>query len=116
MNDKWISSKKSTNNVNEFQNYDEEKLSKIVSSVIHEYDVIQDPPNTKSQAQGSIKSEMIQKSKTDNVGKMLQEDNANTTDKGCDGALIYPRINCKERIVSISLTDFIILLDTDYFI
>lgn len=107
MSDSWLNSKKTTDPSNGNKEIKADNLTKLVSSVIHEYDVIEDPPLSQPQAQtqahGSVKmTDMIQ-SKVDNVEKLLEDDKMKPAETVTDQALVYPRVNCKEKIVKFVL-------------
>lgn len=90
MNDTWISSKTSDSRSVEKEN---DKLSRIVSAVIDEYDVIDDSTvtsiNNNNNNRGNGRSE---KKGLNNPSVSAELNNEQTI-------ISYPRINCKEKIV-----------------
>lgn len=87
MNNAWLSKNKSKENRSD--ETEKERIANIVSSVIHEYDVIDDPPCASKMAQNDQQEKVL----TNDQSKLSQSSNERII-------MSYPRINCKEKIVS----------------
>ncbi|XP_063415219.1 BRISC and BRCA1-A complex member 1-like [Mytilus trossulus] len=86
MNNAWLSKNKSKDNRSD--ETEKERIANIVSSVIHEYDVIDDPPCASKMAQNDQQEKVL----TNDQSKLSQSSNERII-------MSYPRINCKEKIV-----------------
>jgi len=91
MNDTWLSSKTSDSRSVEKDN---DKLSRIVSAVIDEYDVIDDSTVTSinNRGNGAIAIGGSEKKCLNNPSVSAELTNEQTI-------ISYPRVNCKEKIV-----------------